>query len=173
MPITPFYLGLALFLKMTAPRSFSLTVFTLVQVVIDSEWLFYYLTTNPPYFRVLHTYAGASTVALVCCVLGRYLCLGWILLWNRIVPPGRYSRLYVTPEISWRAACYGAFIGAYSHVFLDSILIKELEPLAPWFAGNSWYGLAGPIVFHLVLLFFGTIGLFWLLVQVISNKYHN
>ena len=37
MPVTPFHLGTGLAAKSLAPRRFSLTVFTLVQVVMDCE----------------------------------------------------------------------------------------------------------------------------------------
>ena len=73
MPLTPIHLGPALAVKAAAPRYFSFLTFGVTQVVIDSEAAFYILTSGWPVHRLLHTYLGATLVAVITVVLGRPL----------------------------------------------------------------------------------------------------
>ena len=39
--------------------------------------------------------------------------------------------------ISWPAAIAGAFVGTYSHTFLDSIMHSDMQPFAPLSGANG------------------------------------
>ena len=116
MPITPIHMGPALAAKAVAPRYFSFLVFGITQVAIDAEAAFYLITDDPPYHRLLHTYFGATLVALLAVVIGRPLLERVLGLWNRPVRADRESLPWIEPRVPLVAAVSGALIGGYSHV---------------------------------------------------------
>lgn len=118
------------------PGSFSLTVFVFSQIVIDLEPLYYLLRDAWPVHRFLHTYLGATGVAVFSIVAGKPLC-EWILrMWNRRLSPTQRQWLAVHTTIPRLSAVVGGILGAYSHVALDSIMHADMKPLAPWTQTN-------------------------------------
>ena len=101
MPLTPIHLGPALAVKAAAPRYFSFLTFGVTQVVIDSEAAFYILTSGWPVHRLLHTYLGATLVAVITVVLGRPLLERAIRLWNRLAATDRGRILRIEPRAAW------------------------------------------------------------------------
>ena len=152
MPFTPFHLEPALAVKAAAPRYFSFLTFGLTQVVIDSEAAFYILTSGWPVHRLLHTYLGATLVAVITVVLVERA----IRLWNRLAATDRGRILRIEPRIPLVAAVSGALTGGYSHVLLDSIMHSDVRPFAPWSDANALLHLtsAGRLVLACVILGF-------------------
>ena len=111
-----------------------------------------------PLHRVLHTYVGATAVAAACLVIGRPLCQWALRLWTNWswAPFQRYFPVGET--ISWSAAAAGAFIGTYSHVFLDSIMHSDVRPFRPFGESNPSYHLVGVVTLHFVCIFLGVVG---------------
>ena len=61
----------------------------------------------------------------------------WALrVWNAWLSPAQARWLAYESRIPWSAAGAGAFVGAYSHVAIDSIMHGDMEPFAPLWAGN-------------------------------------
>ena len=137
MPITPVHMGPALAAKAVAPRYFSFMVFGITQVAIDLEAAFFLLVDYPPYHRLLHTYPGATVVALFAVVVGRPLLERALRLWNRLVRAERDSLLWMEPRVPLIAAVSGALIGGYSHVLLDSFLYSDMHPISPLSESNA------------------------------------
>ena len=156
MPLTPIHLGPALAVKAAAPRYFNFLTFGVTQVVIDSEAAFYILTSGWPVHRLLHTYLGATLVAVITVVLGRPLLERAIRLLNRLAAIDRGRILQIQPRIPLVAAVSGALTGGYSHVLLDSILHSDVRPFAPWSDANALLHLtsAGRLVLACVILGF-------------------
>ena len=89
MPITPLHFGPAIAGKAVAPKHFSVLAFGLTQVIIDAEAGFYLAQGAWPVHRFLHTYLGATVVAVVTVLLRRPL-LGLVIRgWNRLLA-GRF-----------------------------------------------------------------------------------
>ena len=60
--------------------------------------------------------------------------------------------------ISWPAAIAGAFVGAYSHVFLDSIMHSDMQPFAPVSQANGLLHLISVDALHVVCVLSGVLG---------------
>ncbi|MCE2458478.1 MAG: DUF4184 family protein [Dehalococcoidia bacterium] len=158
MPITPVHMGTALAAKVIAPRYFSFVVFGITQVAIDAEAAFYLLTDDPPYHRILHTYLGATVVALLAVVIGRPL-LGHVLrLWNRLVRADRESLLWIEPRVPLVAAASGALIGGYSHVLLDSFLYSDMHPISPLSDSNAMLTMLSTLEVYALCFALGLLG---------------
>lgn len=124
--------------KAVAPRHFSFTVFAFSQVLIDLEPIGMFIFTGAPVHPWLHTYLGATLVFLASGWLGPPVGEWAIRQWNAWLSPAQARWLAYEPRISARAAGIGAFIGAYSHVAIDSIMHGDMAPFAPFSAASPW-----------------------------------
>lgn len=171
MPFTPFHFGPAIALKAVFPAYFSLSVFILSQVLIDLEPLYFLITDNPPLYRFFHTYAGAGVIFLICAVIGKPVGQLWLKLWNKAVSPGHHSRLHSSDKITFKATAISAFIGAFSHVLIDSIMYPDVHPFSPWSESNILLGTIDLLALHFGLFAMGTVGVFWLVLMVLTNRF--
>jgi hypothetical protein len=162
VPVTPFHLGPGLLLKALARSRFSLSVFGFVQVVQDAEVVVALLRSRFPLHGVLHTYAGASAVAVAGVAFGRPCCVWLKRRWNAGLPAELRARLTLPEPVPFAAAVTGALAGAYSHVLLDSLMHPDMRPLAPWTYGNVLLGAVGFWPLHLLCLAAGLAGTFLL-----------
>lgn len=159
MPFTPFHFGPGATVKAMAGQHFSFTVFAFTQVAIDLEPLYFMLLDEDPLHRFFHTYVGATVVALVSILIGRPIC-GWALrVWNSWLSPAQARWLAIPPTISLASAAIAAFIGAYSHIALDSIMHADMRPLAPFVESNSLLGVASIDDLHGICVIAGLVGL--------------
>lgn len=159
MPFTPFHFGPAAALKAVAPARFSFTIFCYAQVITDIEPGFYLLRGEYPVHRFFHTYIGATLVGVVCALTGRPICQAGLRVWLAWFPPS-LTRLYgSTVRISWTVAFRSAFLGTYSHVFLDSIMHRDMMPWSPLTATNPMLHAISLSLLHLVCFVLGIVGL--------------
>jgi hypothetical protein len=138
VPITPFHLGPGGLVKALAPRHFSFTVFAFSQALIDLEPIGFFLFTGDPVHPYLHTYLGATLVFAASWGLGLPVCRWALRVWNAWLSPRQARWLGYEPVISPTAAATGAFVGAYSHVAIDSIMHGDMEPFAPFSSATPW-----------------------------------
>jgi hypothetical protein len=136
MPVTPLHMGPAMVVKGALGARFSLLVFGFSQVVIDLEPLVGILRDDPELHGFTHTYLGATLVALGAMFAGRPFCQ-WLLRRFQ-ADPGSPPLVWLhgPDTISWGAAALSAFLGTYSHVFLDSFMHADMKPFAPWSSAN-------------------------------------
>jgi len=124
-------MGPFIVVKAAAQRRFSLLVFGWSQIVIDLQPLFVMLTGRGELHGLSHTLLGATLIGFFCALSGKYLGeLGLRLIGKKEYLP-----------ISWAVSFASAFIGTYSHVFIDSIMHAEVSPFAPWSLSSPLYGL--------------------------------
>ena len=148
MPFTPLHMGPGLIVKACMQNSFSLMVFGWTQILIDIQPLVVMLTGKGELHGFSHTYIGASLIALVAALSGKYL--GELGL--KIIREPQFL------PINWPVAFVSAFIGTYSHVFIDSIMHHDIMPLAP-FSNVSWlYSVISVNALHVVCLVSAIIG---------------
>jgi len=164
MPITPFHFGPGALIKAAAPRHFSFTVFAFSQVLIDLEPIGFFVFTGAPIHPWLHTYLGATLVFLASWRTGPPVCEWALRVWNAWLNPSQARWLAYEPRISMKAAGAGAFIGAYSHVAIDSIMHGDMEPFAPFSAAAPWLHAVQLETLHLACVAAGIIGLTGLIV---------
>jgi len=158
MPFTPFHFGPGAAVKAVLPRNFSFTVFCFAQIVTDFETAYYLLRGEYPLHRWCHTYLGATVIAVMCVVVGRPICQMFLRGWNRWqdAPFKRYFRF--TDRIPVAVAAISAFIGTYSHVFLDSIMHADSKPFNPFSSQNPFYQVISLSMLHALCIVLGVFG---------------
>lgn len=159
MPFTPFHLGPACALKVVAGQSFSLTVFAFCQVVMDVEPLLYLLCGKGIVHGVSHTYLGGTVLAVFSLLAGCPACQRLLNYW--VPRPDQRFQMYLRGPrtITWPAAASGAFVGAYSHVLLDSMIHADVRPFAPFSDANPMQGLVSFAAMHFLCAGVGLLGL--------------
>ena len=145
MPFTPFHMGPGLLLKGLLQGSFSLVVFGWTQIIMDLQPLAVMVTGTGELHGFSHTYVGASLIAIVSGVSGKYFA-EWLL---RGLPAGPRRGL----TIAWWVALSSALIGAYSHVVLDSIMHADMHPMYPFSQANSLLGLLSVTALHRLCIY--------------------
>ncbi len=158
MPVTPFHLGPGLLAKAVAGRHVSLMVFAFSQAAMDIEVIVRVIRNDVLLHGFSHTYLGATLIALVSVVVGRPICQALLDRWTPDPKAVFATWLRGAPRISWLAAVVGAFAGTYSHVFLDSIMHGDMEPLAPFSGANALLGVVSLVTLHIGCVLSGVLG---------------
>ncbi|MBW8847824.1 MAG: hypothetical protein JF607_22915 [Burkholderiales bacterium] len=148
MPITPFHFGPGAALHTLAPRQVSFLAFCAANVVIDVESLYNLVHHREPVHAFLHTYVGATLVWLGLAVLFWLAC--------------RLQAVASRTRLTLRAVALGALLGAYSHVLLDSVMHRDIQPLMPFAAGNPLQGLISLQALHWSCLASALFALLWM-----------
>jgi hypothetical protein len=158
MPFTPFHFGPAAAIKAAVPRYFSFTVFCYSQVITDLESGYYLFRDEYPVHRFFHTYLGATFVGLVCALIGRPLCQLVLRAWQAWIPEPLTGLFGRSVSISWGIAFVSAYLGTYSHVFLDSIMHQDMKPLSPFSTANPMLHIISVGLLHVLCFALGMVG---------------
>ena len=151
MPFTPIHMGPGILIKAILQGSFSLMVFGWAQIIMDIQPLFVILTGEGHLHGFSHTYIGASLLAIVAALSGKYLSeFGLILI--------GVAKKDNAIKIAWWVVFISAFIGTFSHVFLDSIMHSDVEPFFPFFLENNMLGILTIKQLHQWCLYSGLVG---------------
>ena len=148
MPFTPLHMGPGIAIKAAMQHRFSLMVFGWSQVLIDIQPLIVMLTGKGQLHGVSHTYIGATLIALVSAISGKYL--GEVGL--KVIRKPHYL------PIRWRTAFISAFIGTYSHIVLDNIMHQDIRPYYPFSQANALHGILSIDELHILCIGSGIIG---------------
>ena len=147
MPITPFHFGPGAAIHSAAPRQISFLVFCAANVLIDVEPLYYMMTGQARLHRFFHTYIGATLVAMATVVM----------FWG--AKRLRLSNIFDWRQLSTRAVTIGAFLGAWSHIVIDSVMHADIRPFAPFSDTNPLLEIVSLRALHLFCLVTGAAGL--------------
>jgi len=123
-------------------------VFGWSQILFDIQPLVVLLSGKGELHGFSHTYIGATIIAIGSALTGKYL--GEIGL--RILRMEKYN------PIGWGVAFLSAFIGTYSHVFIDSIMHSDMKPLAPFSQQSIFLGIVGVDILHILCVVSAVIG---------------
>jgi membrane-bound metal-dependent hydrolase YbcI (DUF457 family) len=148
VPFTPLHMGPGLLFKAFMQGSFSLMVFGWAQIVMDIQPLVVIITGEGHLHGFSHTYIGATLLAIASALTGRYLSE----IGLRII--GRKAFL----PISWLVAFVSAFIGTFSHVLLDSVMHRDVEPFWPLTTENGLVALVSIGTLHWLCIGSGVAG---------------
>ena len=148
MPFTPYHLGPGILAKALLPGGFSLMVFGWSQILIDLQPLFVLLGGPGELHGITHTYLGATALGIVAAVTGKFL----IELAFQRLPTRRQSTL------SWTVALVSAMLGTYSHVFLDSIMHRDVRPFYPLSPANGLFRWVSLPSLHRFCIYSGALG---------------
>jgi hypothetical protein len=168
MPFTPFHIGPGIFIKAILQSSFSLMVFGWTQVVMDIQPLIVLITGEGHLHGFTHTYIGATILAVISAISGKYLSqFGLVILGLSkdnpvLVLSKEKTRAVISKdkaiEVFWWVAFLSAFIGSFSHVYLDSIMHADVQPFYPLVLSNHFHGLVSISTLHKVCLYSGLFG---------------
>jgi len=150
VPITPFHFGAGAVLHAAAPRQVSFLAFCAANCITDCETIYNVLSNRFPLHRFLHTFVGATLVALA--TVGLFVALR--ALAGRIEVPNRFD----WQRLTIAAVAIGAALGTYSHIVLDGIMHADVRPFAPWSDGNPFYRLVPLGALHIGCLVAGGLG---------------
>lgn len=152
MPFTPLHMGLGLAVKAVLNKKFSLMVFGWSQIAIDLQPLVVLTTGRGELHGLSHTLLGATLIGLLCGVTGKHL--GELGL--RILREPRHL------PISWGVSFASAFIGTYSHIFIDSVMHVDVLPLLPLSTDSPLHGIISINDLHVLCLMAAVVGgLIW------------
>lgn len=158
-------------IKAVAGKYFSLMVFGFAQVAMDIEPLFHIYRGDSVLHGYTHTYVGAVVIGIFSLVFGK-LFFEWLLhLWNFLVKPKLLRGLRISPKISWASATLGAFMGTFSHVFLDSIMHSDMHPLSPFSPSNNLLHWIPVGWLHLLCILLGVTGIMVIVLVSAWNKW--
>ena len=150
MPFTPVHMGPGILIKGLLQTSFSLMVFGWTQILMDIQPLIVLTTGEGHLHGFSHTYVGGGLIALFAALSGKYLSeLGLIILEISTEKPIR---------IRWWVCLLSAFIGAFSHVLIDSAMHADMQPLLPFTLSNPIQGLIEVSTLHRLCLYSGLVG---------------
>jgi len=148
MPFTPFHLGPGVAFKAVGGKHFSFMVFGGTQVLMDIEPLVAIVQGWPILHGVTHTILGALVIGLIAGAIGR--------------PISEFVlRLLRIPHhpITWPVSFLSGLLGTYSHIGLDAVMHRDMDPLWPLAAGNPVLGLMSVEGLHVLCLTAGLLGL--------------
>jgi membrane-bound metal-dependent hydrolase YbcI (DUF457 family) len=144
-------MGPGLLIKALLQGGFSLMVFGWTQIIMDIQPLVVILTGEGHLHGFSHTYLGGSLLAILAALSGKHLSeYGLVVL--RLAEKSRPIR------ISWLVTFSSAFIGAWSHVVLDSIMHSDLQPFYPFFNDNPMLGFISVADLHKLCIYSGLLG---------------
>ncbi|MBU3736401.1 MAG: hypothetical protein FGM62_05420 [Methylobacterium sp.] len=166
MPFTPFHFGPGLAIKGLIPAQFSLTTFVLANVAMDLEPLYRMWQVQAPVHGVSHTLAGALAIGAAAAMLGRgaaglrqRACL------SRDDDAG--SPFRITSLQAWT----GALLGTGSHLLLDAVMHRDMEPFFPVTEANPLLMPEWMWPLHLGCLLAGMCGLALLLARAAWHQH--
>lgn len=124
------------------------------QVLIDIEPLVGIIQGWLILHGATHTVLGALVIGMVAGVIGRPIS-ELVLKWLRIKHH----------PITWTVSLLSGLIGTYSHIGLDAIMHRDMNPLWPLALGNPMLGLVSVWHLHMLCLILGILG-----VLIIAGK---
>ena len=133
-------MGPGILIKSVLQGSFSLMVFGWTQIVMDIQPLIVLITGEGHLHGFSHTYIGATLLALVSALTGKYL--SQFGLWFLNIRPSMHI------PISWWVVFPSAFIGSYTHVLLDSVMHSDVQPFYPFTLDNMFLGIISVGALH-------------------------
>ena len=134
-------MGPALAAKAVLGRHFSVPLYGITQVAIDSEVLAGYpFRGDLSFHRVMHTFLGATAAAALTLILLRPAIVPAMRWWNRSARAAPGSAWHMGSRLPPATAALSVFAGAWGHVLLDAPTHSHMEPLAPIAQGNALNG---------------------------------
>lgn len=140
MPFTPFHMGAALAIKPAAGRHFSVLAFGLAQVAMDIEPLVGMLRDADRLHGWTHTLPGALAIGIAVAVASGRIVPPLLRFLHRKAAENRLGWLFSAQPPARHAVWTGALVGTLSHIVLDGLIHHDMQPLAPWLAGNPLVG---------------------------------
>ena len=160
MPFTPFHIVAGVSVKSVFPKYFSWSIFTLTNILIDCEPLYYFFTTGVLSHKFFHTVIGGTIIAVLCATLGKPICELGLRIWNKTLYMGDLKWFKSDLKINTISSWSGALIGAYSHLLFDSIMHRDVTPFSPFTNHNGLLRIISIENLHYICLGLFAMGIF-------------
>jgi len=159
MPVTPFHWGPVLLIGLLFFQFLDIPSLLISSVAPDVDGL-YIVIFRPfmPHHGLTHTYVVASVIGII--VAGAMYSLKGVT--GKIM-----EKIGLYKTSSFRKILYSPLLGAYSHIFLDSFLYPEMNPLYP-LLGNPFVGAAPEHIRYIAV--YGLCGLSFLIGLIVYFK---
>ena len=154
---TPFHFGPGAAIHAIAPKRVSFIAFCAANILIDVEPLYYILTGQFPLHRFLHSYIGATLIALVTLAL--------FVTARAIAGRFRLPNLFGWRDLRAASVAASAVFGSYTHVVFDSIMHSDIRPFAPFGDSNPLLRAIALDTMHWSCVLAGAIGIAILLLR--------
>lgn len=159
MPFTPFHFGPGLLLKGLVPHHISLSTFALANVVMDIEPLHHLWRGDVQLHGLTHSVPGAL-------VIGAAVAMGAPALvrcgWQRLASAAPGSEVRISRKQAWLSA----LLGSGSHVVLDAVMHRDMQPLWPFSPANPLLDPTWTQNIYLACVLAGMLGLLLQLLRV-------
>ncbi|WP_130804296.1 DUF4184 family protein [Acinetobacter ihumii] len=159
MPFTPLHLGVGVCCKTIGQQRFSFMIFAGTQVLMDIEPLLG-LIYSWQYLHIhTHNLLGASLIGTIAFLIGKPIsqCI-------------LKSIKYKDWQVSWQTAAISAYIGSFSHIFLDAFMHHDVFLFYPWILQNPFLDMISYSMIFYGCLFSGIFGtLLWFYVAKIRK----
>lgn len=137
MPFTPFHWGPALLTGLLLFQFLDFPSLIVSSVAPDVEGFYAtFFNSSLPYHGLIHTYVVASIIGILV-ALAMYPLRG---LTGKVM-----AKFGLNQTSTFKKILYTSLFGAYSHIFLDSLLYPEMNPFYP-LEGNPFVGVASEYV---------------------------
>jgi membrane-bound metal-dependent hydrolase YbcI (DUF457 family) len=148
VPFTPFHLGPALLFGLVLSTVFDLSTLLIASVIPDVEpFCILLFGLSGPLHGFFHSYLGSSILAVLVAVI----------VYPLRDPLNRIMMLFrISQKSSFKKILFTSLIGVYFHVFLDSFLYREMNPLYP-LQGNPFVNMAPVYVAYMAVYGFCSI----------------
>ena len=147
MPFTPFHFGPGFLFKSVGRFKFSFFIFFISQVLIDLEVIFNLWVDNSSLHTYFHTYVGSLVVVAIIMMVDFFAFSS-----NKIQKILSTHCKFDRTKLSTRTVFVSAILGSFSHIFLDSIMHKDMTPLWPFTPSNPHLHLTNPLNLHLTCI---------------------
>lgn len=158
MPFTPFHIGPGLVIKGLIPHQFSLSMFTMANVLMDIEPAYRMWRVEMPLHGWTHTLPGALLITACSVLLGR---LAITKVWRF------YQQLIDETQqpfhMTWLQAWMSALIGTGSHLLLDAVMHEDMHPFAPLTDANPLLATEWMLQLHLACIMAAMFGILLIL----------
>lgn len=150
MPFTPFHMGPGLLIKAIMQGSFSLMVFGWTQILMDIQPLIAMITGEGKVHGFSHTWLGAFCIGMIGAVSGKFMSQWGLKI---LEVPVKNAE-----NIKWIVCFISAFIGSFSHILLDSVMHKDMNPVFSFNQSNFLLGIVSIYTLHMFCFFSGILG---------------
>ena len=161
MPFTPFHFGPGSLPGFILYKKFYIPSLLIGSIIIDIEPIAVIIfNLDYPLHGYLHTYLGATLMEIAT----------WLLILLFLPTISKFMAIFsLEQETNYKTILSAAFLGTYSHVFLDSFLYAEIHPFFPIFE-NPFFGVfySGVVYDFCLICFLPSI--FLLLYRINRNK---
>lgn len=161
MPFTPFHFGPNLWIGILLLKFINIGAFLLSNIIIDLEPLIVLLfNLEYPLHGYIHSYFIMTLIAIPSTILYHR----FLFLFNKFLKPFKFA------QESSKKTIYSSFLlGFYFHIFLDSILYKDIIPFWP-FTFKPFFAISSSATIYIFCMASFVIAVFFFFIVRRKNK---